>query len=147
MIAMTTVNSLLLAVAATGLLLYGRTRLLPVSAAGVLVLLAELEAAWNKHHLTIEIAAALTGLALLAAFELRSWAEELAATPSDREAYRARARELALRLGAIAALLAVLILLGRGVVHGPALGILGGLGAVFVGAGLIWLAARPGGRR
>ena len=84
------------------LMLYGGTQLLPASGAGAAIVLLELESTWNKDHLTIAIAAALSGIGLFAAFELRTWAEELARTPSDREAYGTKARELALRTGAIA---------------------------------------------
>jgi hypothetical protein len=133
-----------LAVAAIALLLYGGTRLPLVSGAGVLVLLLELETAWNKHHLAIQVAAALTGLALLAAFELRSWAEELARTPSDREAYRAKARQLGTQLAAVAVIVAGLLVLARGFGHGPVLGIVGGLATIALGTGLVWLSLRPG---
>src|SRR5207244_3935952 len=109
------------------------------------IVLLELESTWNKDHLTIAIAAALSGIGLFAAFELRTWAEELARTPSDREAYRTKARELALRTGAIAAILAVLIVLAHGFAHGPLLGIVGGLAAIGLGVGALWLTARPGG--
>jgi hypothetical protein len=140
----TTTGMIALAVAVMGLLLYGGTRLPLVSGVGVLVLVLELETAWNKHHLAIQVAAALTGLALLAAFELRSWAEDLARTPSDREAYRAKARQLATQLAAIAAILAGLVVLAHGFGHGPVLGILGGLATIALGTGLVWLSVSPG---
>jgi hypothetical protein len=102
----------------------------------------ELELAWSKHPLAIALAAALAGLALLAAFELRSWAEELASTPIERGAYRAQARRLATRLGLIGLVLAGLILASRGFAHGPLLGIAAALAALAVGGGLVWIAAR-----
>jgi hypothetical protein len=145
MVAATTINTIGLAVLASALMLYGGTRLLLLTGAGFGVVLLELESAWNKHHLTIAIAAALCGLALLAAFELQTWAEELARTPSDREAYRTKARQLGLRIGTIAAVLAALIVVAHGFAHGPVLGIAGGLAALGLGIGAIWLSARPGG--
>jgi hypothetical protein len=139
-----TTNMIGFAVLASALMLYGGTRLLPATGAGVLVVFFELENAWNKHPLTIEIAAALAGLALLTAFELRTWAEELARVPADRVAYRAKATLLASRLGLIAAILAVLVVLAHGLVHGPIYGLFGGLGAIALGLALVWLSARPG---
>jgi hypothetical protein len=140
----TTVNTLALGVGAAALLLYGRTRLLPVSGAGLLLVLLELETVWNKHHLTVEIAAAASGVALLAAFELRSWSEQLAETPADPATYRAHLRTLVSRLGAVAAATALLVLVARGVGHGPAFGVAGGLAMLGLGVGLLRLAARPG---
>jgi hypothetical protein len=142
----TTVNTIALAVGAAGLLLYGGTRLLPVSGAGVLLVLLELETVWNKQHLAVEIAAAASGLALLAAFELGSWSQQIAETPIDPGAYRAQARMLASSLGLVAVPLALLVLAARGIGHGPALGVAGGLAAVGVGVGLLRLAAPAGAR-
>jgi hypothetical protein len=143
LVAATTINMIALSFLGLALLLYGNTLRLPVTVAGVVVVLLELEAAWNKHPLTIQIAAAASGLALLAAFELRTWAEELARTPSDREAYQAKARSMAARFGIIAVVLAVLVALAHGFVHGPVLGLLGGFAAIGIGAGLVWLSVRP----
>jgi hypothetical protein len=138
----TTLNTIALAAAATALLLYGGTSRLPVSGAGVLLVLLELETVWNKHHLTIEVAAAVSGVALLSAFELRSWSLQVAATPAGSGTYRAHARTLASRLGAIGAASAVLVVAARGVGQSPALGVAGGLAVLGLGAGLLWLAER-----
>jgi hypothetical protein len=139
----TTINMIVLSLFAIVLMLYGGTNVLTATGIGVGIVFLELESAWNKHPLTIQIAAAVSGLALLAAFELRAWAEELARTPSDRVAYHAKARQLALRIGTIGAILAALVVLAHGFVHGPLLGLLGGLAAIGVGAGLVWLSVRP----
>jgi hypothetical protein len=138
-----TLNTLGLALGAAALLLYGGTRLLPVSGAGVLLVLLELETVWNRQHLTVEIAAAASGLALLAAFELRSWSEQLEETPADAGTYRMQSRALVSGLGIVAAASALLVLAARGVGHGPALGVAGGIAVLALGAGLLRLAARP----
>jgi hypothetical protein len=141
-----TVNAIGLGVLALALFGIGRTERLPLSGLGVAVLAVELESAWNKHPLTLQIAAALAGLALLAAFELQSWRQQLAETGADRDAYYAQLRLLATRLGLVAGVLALLLLAARGVGDHAALGIAGGLAAIGLGTGLLWLVARPGGR-
>jgi hypothetical protein len=143
MILVPTTGTIGLALVVLALFLYGGTQRLAATGAGVLVVLLDLETAWQHQHLTIEIAAALSGLALLAAFELRSWAEDLARTPTDRDAYRAKARQLGTQLVAIAVVLAGLVVLAHGFGHGPLLGLLGGLTTIALGAGLVWLSARP----
>jgi hypothetical protein len=139
---LTTVNMLGFGLLATALLFYGNTRLLSVSAGGAAIVMLELESAWNKHPLALAIAASVAGLALLAAFELRTWSEELARTPSDRGAYYAQARLLATRLALIGLILAALVVAAHGFVHGPTLGIVAGVAVFAVGATVVWLAAR-----
>lgn len=138
-----TLNTFGLALGAAALLLYGGTRVLPASGAGVLLLLLELETVWNRQHLTVEIAAAASGLALVAAFELRSWSLQLAETPADPGTYRAHARALGSGLAVVGAASALLVLAARGVGHGPALGVAGGAAVLALCAGLLRLAARP----
>lgn len=140
----TTINTLGLALGAAALLLYGGTRLLPVTGVGVLLVLLELETVWNRQHLTVEIAAAVSGVALLAAFELRSWSQQLEETPADPAAYRTHARSLASGLALVGVASALLVLAARGVGHGPALGVAGGVAVLALGTGLLRLAARAG---
>jgi hypothetical protein len=144
----TTVNMIGLGLLALALFGFGRVERLPVAGAGVVVVAGELESAWHGNSLVLQIAAAVSGLALLAAFELASWSQQLASTGADRGAYRAQLRILVGRLGIVACVLALLVVAARGLVgHQPALGIAGGLGAIGLVAGLIWLTARPGGTR
>jgi hypothetical protein len=141
----TTVNMIGLGLLALALFGVGRIERLPVAGAGVIVVAGELESAWHGNSLVLQIAAAVCGLALLAAFELASWSQQLASTGADRGAYRAQLRILLGRLGIVAGLLALLVVAARGVGHQPALGIAAGVGAMGLVAGLIWLSARPGG--
>jgi hypothetical protein len=145
-IAETTVNMIGLGILAAALLAIGRTERLPATGLGVALVALELEGAWERHPLTVQIAAAVAGLALLAAFELSSWAQQLEQTGADRAAYRAQLRVLGERLAIVAALLAVLLAAPRAIGHHPALGIAGGVAVIALGAGLLWLVARPGGR-
>jgi hypothetical protein len=141
-IATTTVNMIGFGALAVALLLYGGTQRLVFSGVGVAIVMLEIESAWNGDALALSIAAAAAGLALLAAFELRIWAEDLRRTASDQGAYRAHARQLAVGLGFIAAILGGLVLAARGYADGPTLGIVAGLAAFAVGGGVLWLAAR-----
>jgi uncharacterized membrane protein len=139
----TSVNTLGLAALAIGLFAYGRTERLPVAAAGIVPVLLEIETAWRGKPLTLAIACALAGVLLLAAFELASWSAQLSATGSDREAHRAQARTLVRELAVVAALTAVLVVATRVTGHHSVFGILGGVAAIGLGGGLLWLMRRP----
>jgi hypothetical protein len=139
----TSFDTLGLALLAIALLLFGRTDRLPVSGAGIAVVVLEIESAWTGRPLALAIACAVAGVALLAAFELSSWAEQLAATGSDRDAHRAQARTLAREIGIVAILTAALVVLTQVTGHHAVLGILGGFAAVALGFGLLWLMRRP----
>lgn len=139
----TSFDTLGLAILAIVLLLVGRTDRLAFTGAGFVPVLLEIESAWSGRPLALAIACALAGVALLAAFELASWAEQLAATGSDRAAHRAQARTLAREIGIVAVLTAALVGLTQATGHHSVLGILGGLAAIGLGFGLLWLMRRP----
>jgi hypothetical protein len=139
----TSVNTIALAALAIGLFAYGRTERLPVAAAGIVPVLLEIESAWSKEPLTVAIACAAAGVLLLAAFELASWSEQLAATGSDRDAHRAQARTLARELTIVAGLTAALVVVTQVTGHHSTFGIVGGVVAVALAGGLLWLMRRP----
>jgi uncharacterized membrane protein len=142
----TSVNTIGLAVLAIGLFAFGRTERLPIAAAGIVPVLLEIEAAWSNKPLTVAIACAVAGVLLLAAFELAGWSAQLSATGSDREAHRAQARTLVRELAIVAALTAVLLVLTQVTGHHSIFGILGGVVAIGLGGGLLWLMRRPLGK-
>jgi hypothetical protein len=139
----TSFDTLGLAILALALIGIGRTDRLAFTGAGLVPIVLAIESAWTARPLALAIACALAGVALLAAFELASWAEQLASTGSDREAHRAQARTLAREVGIVAVLTAALVGLTQATGHHSALGILGGLAAIAVGFGLLWLMRRP----
>jgi hypothetical protein len=139
----TSFDTLGLALLAIGLFAYGRTDRLAFSGAALVPIVLEIESAWTGRPLALAIACAVAGVALLAAFELSTWAEQLAATGSDRDAHRAQARTLAREIGIVAILTAALLLLTQVTGHHAVLGILGGLAAIGLGVGLLWLMRRP----
>lgn len=139
----TSTNTIGLGILALALFAYGRTERMPLAGAGVAVVALQLENAWGQEELTVAVAAALSGLALLAAYELESWAVQRATSASDRVANREQARALLERLGVVAAILAVLVAVTQAIGHHPVLGIVGGLAALGLGGGLLWLMRRP----
>ena len=85
----------------------------------------------------------MAGVLLLAAFELASWSEQLSATGSDRDAHRAQARTLARELTIVAGLTAALVVVTQVTGHHSTLGIVGGVVAIGLAGGLLWLMRRP----
>jgi uncharacterized membrane protein len=139
----TSVNTIGLAALAIGLFAYGRTERLPVAAAGIVPVLLEIESAWSSEPLKVAVACAVAGVLLLTSFELASWSAQLAATGSDREAHRAQARTLVRELSIVAALTAVLVVVTQVTGHHSTFGIAGGVVAIALGGGLLWLMRRP----
>jgi high-affinity Fe2+/Pb2+ permease len=134
---------LVLAAVALGCFAVGRTERAPVTGIGVAAVALELENAWRGNHATIVLAAAASGVALLAAYELESWAVQLATSGTDLEASRAQRRELVRGLAVVTGVTALLAALALAIPHETFLGIVGGLAVIVVGVGVLWLMRRP----
>ena len=102
--------------------------------AGLAALAGELELAWRHQPTRLAIAAALAGVGLLLAAELRERAREIGGKPASPQPHRHR---LLIRLLPVAAAmtLSVLIVL-NGVGETPLLGIAGGVAAAAIFATL-----------
>jgi hypothetical protein len=118
--------------------LYVADRAEPLAAAaGAALLLVELEHVWHDERTALQLAAALSACALLAAFELRSWARQLHDAPASRRELQAHGATLARRFALVTAATAVFALLARAPVHEPILGLAGAIAAIALLAGLL----------
>ena len=136
-VALTTPGTILLAVAALAALVYADRSDAMVGAAAAGLVFVQLEHVWSTQPRAVEAAAALAGLALLVASELRAWSRTLVEAPADAATIRAHAAAFVSRCAAIAAVVAAFVLLARGVFHPTLLAVAGSAAAIALFAALL----------